>query len=862
MRLGRRDDRDRGEVGRERRPGAVLDLRDLPAEVVLDHELAGRAARARVVSPTSTRTPSRANAGRIETRSRGSTSSIVRSPPVTAARPMKLPTSMCSGATRHSPPARRSTPLDAQDVRLDPLDLRAERDEEAAEILDVRLAGRVADHGLALGEHGGHDDVLGRHHARLVEEDRLAAQRRRAHLVAAVDLDLGAELGEARGCAGRGGGGRSRRRRAAARSRGRSARAAGRRAGTTRGCAGRAPRRAPSCARPSVSTRISFSPVHSTSAPMSASSSTIVCTSRIRGTFVSVTGSVASTHAARIGSAPFLLPAARIVPPSGRPPSITKACIPVAERSRHAEAGYRRRPMELTRDRAWETLTRYTKSESLLRHALAVEASTRSYARRFGEDEELWGVDGAPARLRLRDPPHARQASAGRRADPARGGLSRGGDRGGPLARRAPGDAARHAAEEDALRLRRALGLRARVRARAPDRARGAGAEVGEEEAEAAVVRRRRPPRRGLRGRRAARRRARRAHRERRRGAAADREGARPADGGGRREPSNRLLQGGGEPRRDRPRSSTSRTRRGRGRVPGRSRTTTPAAKSVATSAGGSSARKATSVASPGTSSTSGASSSRQRARLLRGALEAPLGRQLERGRRARRGSRSRSSRGRSARRRRPARSCRSPRRRSARSSSAGRRAAAPGRRRRARPSRPGRRATSGRRSSGSRARSRRPGSRRPTARRRRGSGRPVCSRSSRTGSARPVVQSTCESASRRVRGVTAARIASGSASTTTTRAPLACTGPEQAEVLLPSRDDLVLRAEVEPGEDDVAAVRRRAGERHVLRLGTPTSDAERRPSFRPQPRASARSTASRSGPAPAPRRSCGSHRV
>jgi putative nucleotidyltransferase with HDIG domain len=48
--------------------------------------------------------------------------------------------------------------------------------------------------------------------------------------------------------------------------------------------------------------------------------------------------------------------------------------------------------MELTRDRAWETLTRYTKSESLLRHALAVEASTRSYARRFGEDEELWGL--------------------------------------------------------------------------------------------------------------------------------------------------------------------------------------------------------------------------------------------------------------------------------------------------------------------------------------------------------------------------------------------------------------------------------------------------------------------------------------
>ena len=48
--------------------------------------------------------------------------------------------------------------------------------------------------------------------------------------------------------------------------------------------------------------------------------------------------------------------------------------------------------MEVSRERAWETLTRYTKGQPLLRHALAVEASTRAYARRFGEDEELWGV--------------------------------------------------------------------------------------------------------------------------------------------------------------------------------------------------------------------------------------------------------------------------------------------------------------------------------------------------------------------------------------------------------------------------------------------------------------------------------------
>ncbi len=48
--------------------------------------------------------------------------------------------------------------------------------------------------------------------------------------------------------------------------------------------------------------------------------------------------------------------------------------------------------MELNRDRAWETLNRYTKGEPLLRHALAVEAATRWYARHYGEDEEGWGV--------------------------------------------------------------------------------------------------------------------------------------------------------------------------------------------------------------------------------------------------------------------------------------------------------------------------------------------------------------------------------------------------------------------------------------------------------------------------------------
>jgi putative nucleotidyltransferase with HDIG domain len=43
-----------------------------------------------------------------------------------------------------------------------------------------------------------------------------------------------------------------------------------------------------------------------------------------------------------------------------------------------------------TREQAWETLTRYTQSEALRRHALAVEAAVAAYARKHGEDEELW----------------------------------------------------------------------------------------------------------------------------------------------------------------------------------------------------------------------------------------------------------------------------------------------------------------------------------------------------------------------------------------------------------------------------------------------------------------------------------------
>jgi len=47
-----------------------------------------------------------------------------------------------------------------------------------------------------------------------------------------------------------------------------------------------------------------------------------------------------------------------------------------------------------TRDEAWELVISLTNSDQLRRHMRAVEAAMRAYARRFGEDEERWGVLG------------------------------------------------------------------------------------------------------------------------------------------------------------------------------------------------------------------------------------------------------------------------------------------------------------------------------------------------------------------------------------------------------------------------------------------------------------------------------------
>jgi putative nucleotidyltransferase with HDIG domain len=47
-----------------------------------------------------------------------------------------------------------------------------------------------------------------------------------------------------------------------------------------------------------------------------------------------------------------------------------------------------------SRDEAWELFCEWTESDSLRKHVLGVEAAMRAYARKYDEDEELWGVTG------------------------------------------------------------------------------------------------------------------------------------------------------------------------------------------------------------------------------------------------------------------------------------------------------------------------------------------------------------------------------------------------------------------------------------------------------------------------------------
>ena len=77
-----------------------------------------------------------------------------------------------------------------------------------------------------------------------------------------------------------------------------------------------------------------------------------------------------------------------------------------------------------TRDEAMGLLTTWTKTDSLVKHALAVEAVMRRMARSFGEDEEKWGIIGLVHDIDYEKFPEEHCPAQPR--NPPRGGLARG----------------------------------------------------------------------------------------------------------------------------------------------------------------------------------------------------------------------------------------------------------------------------------------------------------------------------------------------------------------------------------------------------------------------------------------------------
>ena len=77
----------------------------------------------------------------------------------------------------------------------------------------------------------------------------------------------------------------------------------------------------------------------------------------------------------------------------------------------------------MEREQAWELLCEFTKSDSLRRHALAVEACVAAYARKFGEDETKWSVTALLHDFDWEIHPQISGSSDERRADLAERGV-------------------------------------------------------------------------------------------------------------------------------------------------------------------------------------------------------------------------------------------------------------------------------------------------------------------------------------------------------------------------------------------------------------------------------------------------------
>ncbi len=126
------------------------------------------------------------------TRSRwpASADRMVMSPRVVAAAKAQVPAAIRSGTTRCATGVQRLDPVDDEGRAADPLDLGPHLDQHPGDVDDLRLAGGVVDHRRPAGQHGRHQDVLGRADRREVQPDRRAGQpvRRLGHQVPVVDV--------------------------------------------------------------------------------------------------------------------------------------------------------------------------------------------------------------------------------------------------------------------------------------------------------------------------------------------------------------------------------------------------------------------------------------------------------------------------------------------------------------------------------------------------------------------------------------------------------------------------------------------------------------------------------------------------
>ena len=110
----------------------------------------------------------------------------------------------------------------------------------------------------------------------------------------------------------------------------------------------------------------------------------------MRGTLRTTTSCSVRSEAASAGNAPFLFPAGTTVPESGRPPSMTNFCTRRGYRVRSASFS----AVQPTRQEAWDLVEEWVASDSLRKHLLGVEAAMVAYARKWGEDEEMYAVTG------------------------------------------------------------------------------------------------------------------------------------------------------------------------------------------------------------------------------------------------------------------------------------------------------------------------------------------------------------------------------------------------------------------------------------------------------------------------------------